>query len=319
MQHQILLAAITVLALTPAAAEESFRERDYLNAIRAGGHVVPRYDKGYLIYLNQPNHLDVHRPTGELAFNIEMECPGNGACSAGPVAADSKGNIAVGLAYFSAKGRTQGIRILSPQGVEIRFLDTDRYVPTDLAFDKHDVLWSVGWQRDHITGDSEEKAADYPIVRKFSADGRLVSQYLPRSTWPQPKSRPAQSGRGYWRMYASDESIGLIVHDHYADAEAEWVEWDLEGRLLSRTRLPRTDGRAFTSDGRFYGQFRQKDLPFAIRVLDTSTGEWKDARLNIPAHIDRQRLALLGADGPDLVFTCQYGNVRLLLVRPEKD
>ena len=68
---------ISSLALAAAPA----REMVYSSAITMGGHDL-RHDKGYLVYLHQPNRLEVHRPDGKLAYNFDLPCPGEASRSA---------------------------------------------------------------------------------------------------------------------------------------------------------------------------------------------------------------------------------------------
>jgi hypothetical protein len=195
----------------------------YTSAVTLGGQVVPLFDKGYLIYLHQPNRLEVHRPDGQLAYNFDLPCPSTGMCSAAAVAVDSKGNIAISFGYWTSTGAAAGIRVLNSQGKEARFIDTGLYVPTKLCLDKNDNLWSLGWQRDALTQDVEEKQ-DYALVRKFSATGVETGRYLPRSLWPGRKANPGGGGRGYWRMYAASDRIAAIIHESYSGHQPELVE-----------------------------------------------------------------------------------------------
>ena len=297
-------------------AETSVREVIYSGAVSAGGQIVPRFDKGWLAYVYHPNRLELFRPDGQRALDTEVQCPGSGFCSTAGIAVGSRGTIAVTLAYIDAKGRGSGIRLLSPEGRELRFIDTFPYVPVSLAFDEEDDLWSLGWQRGE---DREyEDRSDYPIVRKFSRDGKATGAYLRKSLWPNPKANPGYAGRGYWHMNAAAGRIGAIVHEDDGDNVAEWIVWNLNGNVLSRT--PLSDrlslGRAFTADGRLYARFaRQKGQTPELRVLDTATAKWTAAADNLPER-ERSAAFLLGADGNDLVYRVGHGMVRLLRVPP---
>ena len=298
-------------------AEFVVRERLYPGAVRLGGQVVPLFDKGYLIYLHQPNRLQVFRPDGQVAYDMELACPGAGTCSATGVSVDSAGSIAVGFAYWTRQGRASGVRILGPEGRELRFIDTSPYVPTNLCFDRNDQLWSIGRPSDAFGGISDP--VDYEVVRKFSPDGKEVGRYLPRSMWPNKKAQPGRIGRGYWHMYAAEDRIGAIFHANHADNPAEWIEWDFHGNILSRTVIPShiPNGRAYTSDGRLFGRFRieGKQRP-ELRMLDTRTREWRPMPANLPESVEFEGAFLLGSDGSNLVYQVGYGNVRLLWVRP---
>ena len=238
---------VAVASAAVSHAEQANREVVYVSAVTQEGQVVPLYDKGFLIYQHQLNRLQVFRPDTQLAFDFELPCPGTGQCSATAVAVDGHATVAVGFSYGNEKGRAGGIRLLDLKGQPIRLIETSPYVPTNLCFDRHGDLWTLGYQRDSVEWNSETKE-EYSLVRKFSPEGKLVGQFLPRSLWANRKSAPGSSGRGYWRMCAASDRIGVLIHESFADNPPEWVEWDLTGKLLSRTTLNdrwSAAGRAF--------------------------------------------------------------------------
>jgi hypothetical protein len=112
-----------------------------------------------------------------------------------------------------------------------------------------------------------------------------------------------------------------VIHEGYADHPAEWVEWDLEGNLLTRTVIPSqmSYGRAYTGDGLLYALFpldegRQK---FELRVLDTANGKWNPAPSQLAAIPELPRGSVLGAHGRELVYKVGASGVtRLLYFQP---
>ena len=312
MRPCLLLFALSVCV----QADSPVREMVYSRVSTTGGQVVPLFDNGYLIYPHQPNRLQVVRPDGHIAYDMELPCPGTGTCSAAAVAVDSDGNVAVSFGYWTRAGRGSGIRILAPQGQEVRFIETSPYLATSMCFDRKGDLWSAGRQSDS-SGEMEDQQ-DYSVVRKFSREGQNIGNYLPRSLWPNRKAQPGRFGRGYWHMYSASERIGAIFHENHADNPAEWIEWDLNGNIVSRTIISTSrSGRAYTSDGRLYCRFRTNDKRYSeLRVLDTASGNWFTVSANLPAAAESDGAFLLGADGAHLVYRVGYGNVRLLWVRP---
>jgi hypothetical protein len=299
-----------------AQAEVPIREVLY-TAVTVGGQIAPRYDKGYLLYLHPTGWLEVFRPDGQLAFNLQLPCPGTGSCSATTVAVDARGNMAVSFGYLGAQGKAAGIRFMDPRGSEVRFVETSPYLPTMLAFDGNNDLWSLGWQRDSANNDEEQQ--DYFLARRFSAAGKELGRYLPRSLWPSRKSSPGAGSGGYWRMSAAADRMGAVIHWNQADNLPEWIEWSLDGRLLTRTTLPKDirGGRAYTSDGRLYGRFAVGDGPqHELRVLNNTTGAWTSVPSNLPRSAEADSTYLFGADGNELVYRVGYGNVRLIWARP---
>ncbi len=310
-----------VFLLTPALpAEVAFRETTYQTAVFAGGQSVPRYDKGYLLYhdVQRRNHLEVHKPDGALLFDIQMRCPGPGECGAGIMAVDSRGTVAVSLNYRTPRGWAGSIRFLNALGRETRVIETGWYVTRALTFDEKDNLWTIGWLRDPLNPDFSEKE-DHPIVRKYSPEGRELGRFLPRSLWPDKTTSPASIGVGYWHMAAASDRIGVIIHESHAGNAPEWIEWDLQGNLLGRTRLPQklNHGRAFTSDSKLYARFPVNDnTALELRVLDKATGLWTAVPTNLPDYLEPQTTLLLGAHGNDLVYRLGPGNVRVIRVAP---
>jgi YD repeat-containing protein len=299
-------------------AEAAVRELVYPGAVTLGGQTVPRYDKGYLMYLDRTKLLEVFRPDGQLAFRVTVPCPAAAAsCSALTVAANPKGVIAVTVGYLKPNGAGGGVQLISADGKPGRFIDTDRFVPGMVCYDGEENLWTLGWQRDSLRYDTEDQT-DYPLVRKFDRSGKELGRFLPRSLWPGKKSDPGAGSGGYWRMEAASDRIGALIHESHADNKPEWVEWDLSGKLLSRTVLPDLSGtgRAYTADGTLYAQFLLSDKrPTELRRLDNTTGQWTAVSTNLPPH--EHVPFLLGADGRDLTFRVGPGNVRLLFARPK--
>ena len=119
-------------------------------------------------------------------------------------------------------------------------------------------------------------------------------------------------------MYAASDRIGAIIHESYADSAPEFVEWNLDGKLICRTVIPSDTsfGRAYTSDGRFYVRLREKRSRPELRVLDVSDGTWKPLPANLPEPTELDGAFLLGADGEELVYRVGHGNTRLIWARP---
>jgi hypothetical protein len=311
--------AVGLCLLIAGVLQPAPPETVYGGAVVLGGQIVPLFQNGYLIYLHSPNRLQVFRPDTQLAYEYEVPCPSpQGNCSVAGVTVTRKGIVALGIAYPAPSGYASGIRFVDQAGKEIRFVETGRYIPSQLAFDKNDNLWSIGWERDKwING--RETQEPYNLVRKYSADGKLIGEYLPRTLWAS-KHKPSIEARGYWRMYAADDRVGVIVDDNFAERTPEWVEWDLNGTLLQRIPLagdPSSLGRAFGGNGKLYAQFRltERGNQTELRVLESKTGKWLPARANLPEQVVGY---LLGADGDQLVYrVAGGGNLRLVWARPE--
>lgn len=315
------LSLLAFLLIPALPAEVAVSELTYQSAVIVGGQISPRYDKGYLLYshIAPRNRLEVHKPDGTPLFDIQVPCPGSGECGAGVAAVNSRGTVAVSLNYRTPRGWAGSIRFLNAVGGETRAIETEWYVTRALTFDEQDNLWTIGWLRDPLKPDFPEKQ-DHPIVRKYSPEGKELGRFIPRSLWPGKKSSPASIGVGYWYMTAASDRIGVIIHENHADNDPEWVEWDLEGKLLSRTPMPHrmNAGRAFTSGGKLYARLKVKDSRVPqLHVLDRPNNTWNAVPSNLPAYIEQEGAFLFGAHGNDLVYRLGSGNVRVLRVAPD--
>ena len=140
------------------------------------------------------------------------------------------------------------------------------------------------------------------LVRKFSRDGKELGRHLPSSLWPGRKAAPDAVSGGYWQMRAATDRIGVLVHANHADNQPEWVEWDFEGQVLTRTILKddlHGHGRAYTSDGRLYAQFNTAAGKKELRMFNPNTGGWAPVSVIPP----EDRAFLLGSDGIQLAFS----------------
>jgi antitoxin PrlF len=92
------------------------------------------------------------------------------------------------------------------------------------------------------------------IVRHFSADGKELKAYLPRSSFP-PCLEPGADGPEV-HIEVTNDRLGIRGYSGKTSANAEWVELDLSGNLLGRYRtddVPHAVAFAtFTADDHVY-------------------------------------------------------------------
>lgn len=303
----ISLVLLAALSFAFSATDGVEREVTYVGAL-FGAEPLPKFDKGYLLFLKRTCQLTVYSPAGTQLFSRQLSGPaGSSTCFARDAAVDADGAVAVSIGYGSPNGHAAGIVVLDPKGNPAGFIDTKRYVPSHICFDRQHAIWSIGWQRDELRNDSQD-TKEYMVVRRYSRSGGETGAYSPSSLWG-PKGAPDSSGLGLWHIAAADDRIGAVVD------EDELVEWDLQGKILSRTpiRARLEGGWAYTSNGQFFGQVRDDDgKGLRLVRLDRSSASWASAGAS-----DAKLRLLLGADGGDLVFQASGGgSVRLLWVRP---
>jgi len=228
------------------------------------------------------------------------------------VAVDSDGTVAVGVAYSgAAHGFVGGIAMLDRSGKELRFVETDRYLPSHVCFDAKHALWTFG----AIVQNRTEDFQDYFLFRKYSVDGRQLGAYALRSLFPRPGLEPGGASGGLWRLRISDDRIGAIAYSGRTSEIPEWIEVGLDGGLIGHWKLGphHSGGMAFTSRN---GLCRQFDVGGRIDCFDRAAQAWKTLG-SVSANDENGRPLgiLLGADGEYLVFGKEYGGLRLSWVR----
>ena len=268
------------------------------------GEPIPKFDKGYLLHVAmQRCAVRVHAPGSGQGLNLTLKGPGGMPCSALNAAVDNDGRMAVSISYSTAVGYAGGIVRLDKTGKQTAFIETGRFVPSHIGFDRRQTLWAIGWQRDEIRNDTAD-SHDYFLVRRYSQAGVEDGAFIPRSLW-KTRGEPAGGSSGYWHMAFADDRIGATIYENWAHRTAEWIEWDFDGKLLSRIPLGSRDldgGRAFTSKGELYGGFWTANAWKLFR-LDRDARRWMPVTEVAASELSY----LMGADGDNLVFKARYG------------
>lgn len=148
--------------------------------------------------------------------------------------------VVAAYAWASPTGGPGGASVLMvyrlASGELVRVIRANPVACGLVAADEANNLWCFG---PHI--EKRQEKQDYNLVHKYSLDGQLLGEYLPRSlfanaghTGPQPYE-PFQSGNGGvpQLLAGPDGKVRAWLPNAH-----ELVEWDSQGRLLGRTRLP---------------------------------------------------------------------------------
>jgi hypothetical protein len=283
-------------------AEQPVRELS-TQAVPFAKSLAPWFRHGYLIVFPPGGAPGVplssvafgfsaYAPDGKLAFDKIIELPQGSQPVVRDVDFDMDGNAAVAAtAVGGESGFLHGILLLDRTGRQTAFIDTGRYVAAHLAIASDRSIWALGWQRDaDIPRRADRK--DYMIVRHFSVDGREVKACLPRSSFPAGLE-PGASGPGV-HIAVTRDRLGVLAYSGTTSANAEWVELDLNGNLLDRSRVdnvvPNVALAAFTADDRIY----LAGYNGALYTLDPTSHTWKS--------IQKQGGIFVGADGNSLVY-----------------
>jgi hypothetical protein len=234
----------------------------------------------------------VYGPDGQFSYQKILELPGGREPIVRDVDFDQDGSAAVGAtALGGPSGFQSGILLVDRDGRDIRFIDTGRYSPDHVAIAPDRSIWTLGWQGDASNARIADRQ-DYLIVRHFSADGKELKGYLPRSSFPGGLE-PGTWGPGVGVAVTKDR-VGILVYSGKSGLNAEWVELDWDGNVLDRSRTDNVHGVAlavFTADNHVY----LAGLNGEVYKLDSASHTWK-AIPKLGAGF------LMGADGDNLVF-----------------
>jgi hypothetical protein len=204
-----------------------------------------------------------------------------------------------------------GIDIRDSLGNLIRTIETGRYIPSHLSFATDHSLWSLGFQRDAARPNLPDRQ-DYPIVRKYSTEGKEVGAYLPRSLFP-PGLEPGMEGWQTRQVTVTADCVGLEVYSGQVGNQKEWVELDLTGKLLGRWRLDTSDefpGVALTTDHQAYvHRFDRESKSTRTFRLDRAASAWVE--------VTAPQGELYGADGENLVFAKWSGVMMDMIWYPQ--
>jgi hypothetical protein len=293
---------LSLFLLLPAWARESGKTVIF-------GHgaygPAPTFDQGYLLFtqlMGGPG-FEVFGPDGLLRFFTSVENPPGASVTS--LAVDSDGSVAAGFGFLGQHGISGGIAYFDSSGKQTRFVDTGKYMPAHVCFDRNHTLWTFGWQRDPLSDYDETR--DYMMFRKYS-DGKETGRYGPRSIMPATGMTPGAGSRGMLRLRVADDRVGAVAYYGATSDNRMWIELGLDGHLIGKWPMGGNSqgGLAFTSSARLCRQTpaSKAKLP-EIECLDRDVGSWKhtgDAPM--PG-------LLLGADGDELVFGRNEGVLTL--------
>jgi hypothetical protein len=296
----LLIVAYCVVAA--AAPEEPARELS-TQAVPSYRSQSPYFRHGYLILSppGGPNGSSAaaiffafypYGPDGKLAYDGTIEVPGGIQPVVRDVDFDGEGSAVVAVsATGGAAGFLHGVLLLDRAGRQTRFINTGFYTPAHITLASDHSIWTLGLQMDPSHPPFPVRT-DYMIVRHMAPDGTELGAYLPRSLFPTG-IEPGISGAGP-QIAVTGDRVGILAYSGKTSAHSEWVELDLNGNVLLRSRTDdltsRVDLVAFTADDHVYLSGNRGEF----YTLDHSSNQW------VP--VPRQGDVLLGVDGTRLVY-----------------
>jgi hypothetical protein len=306
-----------------------------MNPCLHGGCLSPKFDKGYFIQLHDypgsvpPDGYELWGPDGSFLYNINIIAPDGTSAHVHDVAVDRDGTAIAATWYGGYGGNAPvaggGIAVIDPAGKQLSFIATGRWIPANPGFGPDHSIWVSGTQFEPFPSDRPSRA-DYQLLRKYSREGKLLGEFLPRSSFP-PGLDPAGAGSmQVGAIQAASDRIGVVMYPGKLANFPEWVELGLDGTVIGRWKLGpdhtsdpvthnQTQSRtslAFTTDGRLSTQVDEYPArSHQILIFDRSTSSWQpaDPALKVPPGS-----YLVGADGNDLAFEQRGGVVSIIRV-----
>lgn len=286
-----LLLALAVLTLPAVAGPDPVREVTSQATLFAR-QPMPGFSQGYLYWVEEiaRNHIRVYAPDGQPLLDQSIQP--DAAPFVQSVAVDSNGTVAV--SYEDSTGEHTGIDLLDRAGKRLASWSTGMYIPRQLAFAGDHSVWSFGRERDPSR--PGYSASEYMTVRHYSADGRRLGAYLPRSLFPKGLP-PACLSWQEQALYVTGDRVGLLACSGETSANPEWVELDPNGKLTGRWHLGSGSHVhvALTGDGHVYAQERAYPNRLRVLTLDRASGAFEPVPWTVTWW-------MCGTDGSDLVF-----------------
>lgn len=235
----------------------------------------------------------------------DLALPDSLKTNATSVSISRQGVLAVAASALRSDGTTASLILLFDKpGSPSRVIRTDPFAAYRVALAPDGYLWAFGRDRD-----AESHGKDYPVFQKLTPDGRVIGQFVMRSTFPNTLYHPALHGGrrgGLCELRATRNGVGAYIPN-----EREWIELDNSGSIVGRWKPPApwgaSDGMveavAFTDSGSVYTHWLIGSRR-VLCLLDRAAGVWEpvegtDYQLGGPLPLP---VLLLGSDGNQLVF-----------------
>lgn len=198
------------------------------NAVRTPGPV----DHGVSVRDSAGKEVFARDPGTEIPGQVHMFAIQDAALSQGNMLAVSA------IAWSSAAQSARVLMVYSVnEGRLLRIVRTSPIGCDYIAFDSRENIWCLGSDIPKVN----EKKTDYNILYKYSADGKLLGEYLHRQAFGQG-SPPESSGQfGLPRIMVGNGDTVYV----WLPNRAMLLTCGSDGRELSRMSVPRSPGHAY--------------------------------------------------------------------------
>lgn len=225
-------------------------------SVRTAGQRVPKYDNGRLIVFHraglagEPLQLEILAPgAGQVTWKAQDSLGRYQSVSDVAVDRDGGGVAATG-AWAGSEDREFRLYLFDPQGRVIRSFSTNPYACNLVTLDSTGAIVCFGAMGNR----DDNPRGGNGVFRRYSREGHLLWESVPRSSFSGTGHPSAQSGNVFSFLTATAQGIAA-----YNAPTQEWIELANDGALLSRVRLEvattaRVDTFARLEDGAVYFQ-----------------------------------------------------------------
>lgn len=299
----LMLAAASDL---PESGRSSFTE-----AYATEGRLSPSFQNGKLISIaletpvaGTPNVFIYAKPGARLA-SYDLSPAGAIKVRIWDAAVGSSGTVAgVGQAVDKDGLVAMFLAIVPPGKTQASIHRLNPFTGERVAVASDGTVWLTSGRMDEAGGDEASKG-DYHTLRHFSAEGKLLGEFVPRSSLQGVQPASGSGGANMTWLRAAGDRIGV-----YFGGSHRWLE--LSGGAVSPpciARLPlkgeespvALGGLALSSPGGPVALFQYPTLGSGLYQLDCGAGVWQPLASHAAA--DLQAVTdLVGMEGNQLVF-----------------
>lgn len=192
----------------------------------SGGVLIAVQDR----FSNGPGIRVIERDGRETA-RFTLELPGashyklydNTSVARGP-----DGTLAVTGHLCDDAGPTSFLAILSPEGQTKSVARLKRFSPQSMTVAADGAIWVVGYE---ITDHPDDRDYSQHLIRRYSAEGKLVDSFIPWSTVRTPPRTHIAPMRSI--LASASDRVGW-----YAPSIQTYVEFSLNGSVINWTKTP---------------------------------------------------------------------------------
>jgi hypothetical protein len=247
---QVTLLGFTILAQKPNPPSnppaESPRAKDprklipdskQIQMVRYAGQPAPRFANGMLVARHTPSistsRISRWDTSGRQLPDVNISMPNVARTIVSDAAVHPKSGIVLALTAVSENNRGAPLLLWADQsGKVVRAVETSPFAANRIVFSEDGTLWTFGREFDAGLRDVPE----YNVIRRYDQTGKLIGSTLPRSSFAGKMAPHITS-----HLVSSGNKVGIL-----SLTKGEWIELDLQGKLLGRWKINPRPGELVT-------------------------------------------------------------------------